>query len=205
MAKVSTHPAFQQRLLDSDEAVVAVSLWAHRRSFWVTWPPLRIARTIDQRGEYADPGDFFLGKTADERLRCDVKELLSTTFTGLHDFRHPVMFVMTLDQWERADPKPTWVFIVSHGRKHMGVLASSRWKQWKVVEGGDAFYDRSSVRYMAAPLGLVKWYALDDAKPALKLMVETTNSPPPDLTAAPLILPRRTKIIPAGQGELWSA
>jgi len=200
------HPTFQQRLLDSDEAVWAVEKWAHRRRFWVTWPPLRIARTISQREDCADNGDFFLGKTMDERHRCDVKQLLTTTFTGPHDFRHPVMFVMNLDSWQRANPKPTWVFVVSQDLKHMGVVAGARWKQWQIVEAGDVHYNRTGVLYMAAPLSCVKWFALDAPKPDLKLMIETTNSPAPDLNApAPLVMPGRRKIAPAGQYELWSA
>tara|TARA_B100001123_G_C15059387_1_gene926929 strand:+ start:309 stop:767 length:459 start_codon:yes stop_codon:yes gene_type:complete len=135
-----THNEFLANLANSHDAVAQVQAFFNTRGLATQLPPRSQAKSHQLRNQHLDEGDLFLLQ------RVEVKQR-SFNFSGTHDYPFPTVFVSAKDAWDRSNPKPIFVVILSQCGKHSLFIPRASQPSWKVKDVYDARYDLNRQTY----------------------------------------------------------
>lgn len=156
-------PLFPSRLFGSVGAVLRVIGWLWLRGWTTELPGLRYTPDAAERQRMADNGDFKLHRRdGSGEDRCEVKHL-TIDFTCRLDWPYAGKFIVMADEpWQRADPKPLFVFVVNQDRTHMAIICRNTSKRWNRELKYDSGYRRKILFQMAPTECVARWYEIDD-------------------------------------------
>ena len=119
------HEDFRKRWNGSHEAVEMVAMMLLRSGFWVQILPQEMTPSFEARHNYSDSGDLKIF-ALDEELVCEVKG----SSLEFKDGKHPFKSAFLCNQWsfDKADPKPSYYFIVDKSKKHCAVFDVSKYR-----------------------------------------------------------------------------
>ena len=115
----------RKRWRGSHEVVHMVAMMLLRQGLFVQILPQELAPSFEVRHQYADSGDLKIIVDGKAHV-CEVKG------SGI-DFKHgkhPFKSALLCNQWsfDKADPKPSYYFIVDKARKHCAVFDVSKYR-----------------------------------------------------------------------------
>lgn len=200
------HEDFRWRFKDTMPTVWWVACWLNSHAQDVLLKGVKLAPTVGDWREYSDHGDFNLGKRL---VRCEAKKC-SRMFTCEADwpFRDADAFiVMSESAWQRAEVKPSRIFITNCDWTHVATVNGASYEHWRHETRFDSFFGRR-IPFLIAPMYCVSWYKCtpSDFGPNLR-------PPEPIRSSRPRLIhvdgrpisppPMRPDEVPRKQGTLW--
>ncbi|WP_456598797.1 hypothetical protein [Blastococcus sp. SYSU DS0616] len=135
---------FFEQLDAGHQYALFVGLTLITRGFTVQVPPSRRRERVEDRHAWAQEIDLYVGRTCMDpdhhhhygRIPLEVKSR-KLEFTSVEDYPRPPAFVDTKSGWDKKDPKPNAVILVSQVTKAMLVIRSSTSDRWGTVQTTD--------------------------------------------------------------------
>lgn len=151
------HQKFLSHLDSSRDAIHRVADWFIAKGMTVRIPGVRRAPDHDQWKDFADGGDLFIEQ------RIEVKKL-SREFTCRRDWPFGEKFLVCAKHaWDRAQPKPYAIVILSSNMGHAAVVKAASRAFWMVEKRKDSRYDGVEQEFFLCPMEHVEFQVL--AKP----------------------------------------
>jgi len=97
-------------------------------------PPLRVRPDVNDRAEYADKGDIFVGHDPTFILQVKSRKLW---FTGPKDFPFEDVIFYAKHAFDILDPKPVATVIISQQTQGIAVVSTRSKLHWKVLRSKD--------------------------------------------------------------------
>ena len=120
----------------------------------VSIPPTFVAPSHEEREEYADDGDLYVGQ------RVEVKRL-GVEFTGRADWPFGSKFIVCAKHsFDRAKPKPYRYYYLNKSETHAAIVMGSSHKSWYCETKKDSRYEDMVQDCYMCPMHLVKFISL---------------------------------------------
>jgi len=120
-----SHREFLVLLDNARKAEWLVGAWLSSRNYFVRFPPQRAAPRVEDRLDYADDGDLFIGRTRACERRVEVHGI-AISFTSSDDFPFDDFIFSRVDRWEREGP-PWRIFVVNEALTHAAIVGPAAW------------------------------------------------------------------------------
>ena len=151
------HLTFLKHLDQSHEAVWRVANWINKKGYFVTVPPTTKGETHQEWEEHADNGDLLISKTlGGQPRRVEVKRL-GINFTGPKDWPYKNFIVCAAHAWDRANPEPYAVVVLSNDMKHGGTIRAITKDKWYIEKKKDSRYINHTQDFYVIDLDHVDW------------------------------------------------
>jgi hypothetical protein len=155
-----SHADFLEKLRLSDKGTWAIAKYLKSWGYRVEVAELQEAPTHQDWSRYSDKGDLFVTIPGDERIRCEARYIQSNFTNGSDWPFRPHFMAYNVRSYERADPKPEYVFYVNKRLTHTALLSIKRsrddWDPRPVVHG------KAKIKHPVyfVPMHHLKWFAL---------------------------------------------
>ena len=150
------HAGFQQRLEQSDEAVLRVATAFRKKGYTVQLPPLRVAPTAAEASDYRDNGDMHAFKMH----RIEVKWKPDRHFIEASDWPHPDVFIASTT-FVNDSPDVVMYVVMSADYCHCAAIHKDTREQWVIHT--DVWCKNTGNRedFYACPTEFIRYRLLD--------------------------------------------
>lgn len=152
-------PTFIADLRGSEAAVERGAGLLRGMGFEVWKPPLRIRPDSAVRAQFRDKGDLYASKDG-QTHRVEVKQRITTHFTGRHDFPYATIIVDVCHAYDGAEPKP-WKYLLFN--KPLTCVAIVHCATTEALWLREKQHSRGRERFVyGCPVDLAAWARLRD-------------------------------------------